>query len=219
MRINQYIARALNISRRQADNIIKNGEVTKNSSPVSLNYQVAGEDTILYKDKVLIIKNPNITIMFHKPVGYVCSRNGQGSKTIYDLLPRKYKDLKPVGRLDKNSSGLLLLTNNGNLIQQLSHPSNNKSKRYKVRIDKPLLKEDYLKLTRGIYLKDGLSKFELAPYKDDQNNWDVTLYEGRNRQIRRTFEALQYKVTRLHRTGFADYNLNDLQVSRTIEIN
>jgi 23S rRNA pseudouridine2605 synthase len=151
--------------------------------------------------------------MLNKPVGYVCSRNGQGSKTVYDLLPPEYQQLKTVGRLDKDSSGLLLLTNDGQLAQELTHPSQQKRKVYEVTLDKPLQPLHRQMISdHGVSLEDGPSKLELERQHDgDDTKWIVTMHEGRNRQIRRTFAALGYEVIQLHRTKFGNYQLGTLQ--------
>ena len=167
-----------------------------------------------------------ITIMLNKPVGYVCSREGQGSKTIYELLPEKYHTLKPIGRLDKDSSGLLLMTNDGPLANQLTHPSFEKEKVYEVLLDRSLKSPDMQKITGlGIFIGDGKpSNLRLREIKDSTFEKDskrkllpstyfqVTISEGRNRQIRRTFSALGYSVKRLHRTSFGPYRLKQLKV-------
>lgn len=218
MRINQFLARGLNISRRQADELIKSGQITKDGQAIELNYQVKPDDQITYNNKLVKIDEPNILLMLNKPTNYVCSRDGQGSKTIYDLLPSKYQNLKTIGRLDKDSSGLLLLTNDGQLNQNLSHPKFSKAKVYVVGLNKVLKEADYLQLINGVELSDGLSRFELDDFKDNKKTWKVTIYEGRNRQIRRTFASLGYQVINLHRTNFAQYDLNDLASGLTKEL-
>ena len=131
---------------------------------------------------------------------------------MYDLLPAEYQQLKPVGRLDKDSSGLLLLTNDGQLAHELTHPSFQKEKQYVIRLDKELSEADFETITKkGVPLVDGISKFGLDYVNDQNYEWKVTMAEGRNRQIRRTFEALGYHVTKLHRTQFGPYQLHDLQ--------
>lgn len=158
-----------------------------------------------------------ITIMLNKPVGYVCSRAGQGSQTIYDLLPPKYHSLNPVGRLDKNSSGLLLLTNDGALAHELTHPSRQKIKVYEVTLDQPLQPLHRQMISdHGVTLDDGPSKFELERLTEsDDTQWKVIMTEGRNRQIRRTFAALGYEVIALHRTHFGPYTLGTLASGKT----
>jgi 23S rRNA pseudouridine2605 synthase len=146
-----------------------------------------------------------ITILLNKPTGYVCSRNGQGSKTIYELVPEDLHHLKPVGRLDKDSSGLLLMTNDGHLANDLTHPSHQKQKVYLVELDRQLSPEDAKQIESGINLEDGLSQLNLKQLSG--GIIEVKIYEGRNRQIRRTFAAVDYKVEKLHRTHFGNYSL------------
>jgi pseudouridine synthase len=152
--------------------------------------------------------------MFNKPRGVVVSRNGQGSRTIYDLLPPEYQRLNSVGRLDKDSSGLLLLTNDGTLAHEFTHPSRHKNKVYEVTLDKPLQPLHRQMISdHGLQLADGPSKLQLDRQNDGNDmGWIVTMHEGRNRQIRRTFAALGYTVNTLHRTYFGPYTLDDLPV-------
>lgn len=213
MRINKFVAQATGLSRRAADAAIAEGRVLLNGQSPYAGSQVADSDTVTLDGTKLTPAGTTRTILFHKPAGYVVSRNGQGSKTIYDLLPTMYHDLKPVGRLDKDSSGLLLLTNDGELANRLTHPRYAKIKIYEVTLSAPLsplhrqMIDDY-----GITLEDGPSKLQLDRSVDgDDTAWIVTMHEGRNRQIRRTFSALGYKVTRLHRTNFGPYALTTMQ--------
>lgn len=216
MRINKYVALATGISRRKADDVIARGKVKINDTLVSTGSDVTEQDIVTINNKKLSLPIFN-TILLNKPTGYVCSRNGQGSKTIYDLLPTKYHHLKPIGRLDKNSSGILLLTNNGALHQELSHPSYTKQKRYIVTLNKPLLPQDKTNILKGVILEDGISKLQL---KKDGKSWIVAMTEGRNRQIRRTFFALGYKVTKLTRTNFGPYKISDIPKNHIIfEVN
>lgn len=211
MRINRFVALATGLSRRAADKLADSGEILVNGRPIKAGKEVAETDQITLHGRRLRLPESR-TIMLNKPAGYVCSRNGQGSKTIYDLLPAELHDLKPVGRLDKDSSGLLLMTNNGELAHKLTHPSFQKEKIYEVRLDKPLTPHDWRQITQaGVVLDDGLSRFELT--RQDKNNyftWAVTMSEGRNRQIRRTFAALGYMVVKLHRSRFGAYRLGRL---------
>jgi 23S rRNA pseudouridine2605 synthase len=211
MRLNKYIAFHTGSSRRYVDQLIKDSKVQVNDHPASLGQDVDEYDKIIVNGLQISTKTKTVIIIMNKPVGYICSRNGQGSKTIYDLLPPELHNLKPVGRLDKDSSGLLLLTNNGDLANKLTHPSHQKTKIYEIELDQPLSAEDKIKIERGIKLEDGMSKLNL---KGAQEKWEVIMYEGRNRQIRRTFAALGYKVTKLHRTHFAQYKINDLQIGK-----
>ena len=209
MRINKFVAQATGLSRRAADAAITEGRVLVNRKAPEQGQQVAPRDLITLDGKPLNVDVHKKTIMLHKPVGYVCSRDGQGSKTVYDLLPTELHHLKPVGRLDKDSSGLLLMSNDGELAHQLTHPSFEKNKEYEVKLDKPLTAADHEKLFDGVSLEDGLSRFEKI-IRNSDDEFRVSLHEGKNRQIRRTFAALGYKVIKLHRVSFGPYILSDL---------
>ena len=151
--------------------------------------------------------------MLNKPVGYVSSRKAQGEvPTLYELLPEKYQKLKTVGRLDKNSSGLILLTNDGDFAFKHTHPKFYKLKTYLVELDQTLAPLHQQEISDfGIHLEDGLSKLFLTKLDEDRLKWQVEMSEGRNRQIRRTFAALGYKVVKLHRIEFGHYKLGDLK--------
>jgi 23S rRNA pseudouridine2605 synthase len=219
MRLNQYIALHTGISRRRADELIKSSKVLVNHRQPQLGQIVEAEDKIEVNGLELK-KIPKLTtIMLNKPVGYVCSRAGQGSRTIYDLLPKRLHHLKPAGRLDKDSSGLLIMTNDGHLANQLTHPHHQKKKVYEVELDKPLTREDKNKIEEGVMLKDGLSRLEVTDYGLEQGSdktvtYRVAMHEGRNRQIRRTFAALGYNITKLHRTHFGSYTLENLKAGK-----
>ncbi len=209
MRINKYIAQATGLSRRAADAAIAEGLVRVNGEMPPPGLDIKPDYTVTLDNRVITPPVNSTTIMLNKPVGYVCSRNGQGSRTIYELLPEELHNLKSVGRLDKNTSGLLLLTNDGELANKLTHPRYEKKKIYEITLDNPLDSLDKAKLEKGVMLDDGLSKFsKITEFSPRQV--EVVLSEGRNRQIRRTFEALGYKVTRLHRISFGDYKLSKL---------
>lgn len=214
MRINRFIATATGVSRRKIDTAISQGQVSVNGKPASLGQIISDEDLVVYNGRELRLAQETHlqTIILNKPVGYVCSRNGQGNHTIYDLLPKGLHSLKPVGRLDKDSSGLLLLTNDGELAHQLTHPSFQKTKRYEITLDKPLdTVHQHMISDVGIQLNDGLSQLVLTQLSvQNKTTWKVSMHEGRNRQIRRTFAALGYSVIQLHRTNFGPYSLNTL---------
>lgn len=218
MRINKFIAGATGISRRMADKAVLAGRVTVNGMPAEAGSMATETDIIELDGKVLKPLAAPLTIMFHKPVGCVVSREGQGSLTIYDLLPDEYRLLKPIGRLDKNTSGLLLLTNDGQLANELTHPRYAKTKIYEVTLGKPLAPLHRQMINdHGINLEDGNSQLSLERLFDgDDTRWRIIMHEGRNRQIRRTFESLSYYVAALHRTNFGNYNLGDLQPRKTL---
>lgn len=200
------------MSRRAADEVIQAGRVLVNNSVPSAGQDITASDVVELDGAKLQAQAEIMTIMLNKPVGYICSRDGQGGQTIYDILPPELHHLKPVGRLDKNSSGLLLLTNDGDLAHKLTHPSFEKTKVYKIALNKPLHPEHrHQMVTQGVELDDGVSKLQLDRLGEtDDTNWRVTMHEGRNRQIRRTFEMSGYNVVKLHRTQFGDYSLNSI---------
>ena len=163
----------------------------------------------------------------NKPVDYICSRKQQGpTPTIYNLLPRQLHHLKVAGRLDKDSCGLILLTDDGDTIFKLTHPKFGKEKVYFVGLNKPLDPEDISRIENGINLEDGSSKFKVEPItlknpKTEEvmsNTYKVTMSEGRNRQIRRTFGSLRYMVTHLERQSFGPYNISQLNNKTYLQI-
>ena len=213
MRLNKFLALATGMGRRPADAAIAAGRVQVNGAPAQVGQDITETDVIAFDGKALsVAESQPITIMLNKPVGYIVSRDGQGGKTVYDLLPPEYQALKPIGRLDKNSSGLLLLTNDGRLANELTHPSRQKVKVYEIELGKPLQPLHRQIITdHGVLLDDGPSTFQLERLRDnDDKHWTVTMHEGRNRQIRRTFKALGYTVTALRRTHFGPYRLGNL---------
>lgn len=181
------------------------------------------------KDGVAVDEVEYVYLGMNKPVGYVCSKRRQGeAPTIFELLPPEYRDLKTVGRLDKDSSGMILLTNDGDFAFQMTHPKFAKTKIYEVELDKRLEALHQQEIADfGIEIGDGVSRLGLeemdvdsdnggdkedhASHENDRRHWRVTMHEGRNRQIRRTFGALGYQVIKLHRTKFGPYRLNGLK--------
>jgi 23S rRNA pseudouridine2605 synthase len=214
LRLNKFLAERLGVSRREADELIAAGKITINGEKATLGARINRGNIdknlkVCYNGKMVPFETVFLYLAFNKPIGYVCSRRAQGSApTLYELLPKKYHHLKTVGRLDKDSSGLILLTNDGDFAFQMTHPKFRKNKVYEVELDQPLEPLHQQMITDyGVVLDDGPSQFKVI--KDD-NHYIVILSEGRNRQIRRTFATLGYTVTKLHRTGFGEYELGDL---------
>jgi 23S rRNA pseudouridine2605 synthase len=208
VRLNKYLALHLGISRREADEMIKRGRIRIGEHNAQIGDRVTTSDEIYLDNRHITRHIDCVYILFHKPIGYVCSRRKQGdTPTIYSLLPKKYHHLKPVGRLDKDSSGLLLLTNDGDFAHRMTHPSFRKIKIYEVTLDKPLepLHQQMIN-EHGIQLNDGISQFQIE--KIAEKTYRITMKEGRNRQIRRTFAALGYTVIKLHRIQFGTYQLD-----------
>lgn len=214
MRLNKFLALHVGISRREADELIGRGRVQIDGQTASLGMRTDDNlhARITLDGQKIDLKRQYTYIMLHKPAGYVCSRKRQGSTpTIYELLPSDLHALNSVGRLDKDSSGLLLLTNDGDFTQRMTHPSYHKQKIYKVRLDAPLepLHQQMI-ADFGVQLDDGASKLGIEKLSENRREWRIIMHEGRNRQIRRTFSALGYTVTRLHRTDFGAYTLGEL---------
>lgn len=219
-RLNKYLAFQLGVSRREADNSIAAGHVKVNGTPAVLGGRFEEDDEITFKGKPLAKRASYTYIALNKPVEYVSSRKQQGdTPTLYSLLPEKYHNLKPVGRLDKDSSGLLLLTDDGDFAYNMTHPKFYKVKTYEVSLDTSLQPLHQQMISDfGIQLEDGPSKLSLEKRSDDSKDWLVTMHEGRNRQIRRTFSSLGYTVTELHRISFGDYKLGELKPGEFLEI-
>ena len=209
-RLNKFLALQLGISRRQADELIEKGRISINGKTAQLGERFKAGDKIKLGEKIISkTREEKKYVIFNKPRGYVCSRKKQGeNETIYAILPKEFSVLKPVGRLDKDSSGILLLTNDGDFAFQMTHPKFRKVKEYLVSLDTPLRPiHQQMIADFGINLPDGKSQLGLERLDDSRKNWKVIMSEGRNRQIRRTFSAIGYEVEELHRTVFGSYIL------------
>jgi 23S rRNA pseudouridine2605 synthase len=219
-RLNKHIALQLGISRREADNLIEYDHVRVNGEKVILGARFNEGDQITVKNTLLGDNTTFAYLALHKPIGYVSSRKQQGdTPTIYSLLPEQYHHLKPVGRLDKDSSGIILLTNDGDFAFEMTHPKFYKTKIYEVSLDKALAPLHQQMIgDHGIQLEDGPSQLVVERTDDTRLHWIVTMHEGRNRQIRRTFSALGYKVTALHRTDFGHYSLGEIKPGTFISV-
>lgn len=217
-RLNKYLAHHFGVSRREADEMIARGEVTINDSKAPIGARLSDDDIVAVHGKPVVELSGFTYIALNKPRGYVCSRKQQGDRpTIYSILPDEYINLKPVGRLDADSSGLILLTDDGDFTFTMTHPKFVKQKKYLVKLNNDLqplhhqMINDY-----GVQLDDGPSKLSLERLREgDSKAWTVRMSEGRNRQIRRTFTSLGYTVVKLHRTEFGQFQLNDLKRGET----
>lgn len=221
MRLNKWIAAHSLFSRRKADELIAAGRVTVDGKTAGLGVQAEDTSIVEIDGKRIgtkLNKDKPVVVLLHKPVGYVCSRNGQGAPTVYGLLPLKYHHLDIAGRLDKDSSGLVLLTNNGLLMQQLTHPSFLKEKVYIMHLDRALSQQHQEAIEKGVQLEDGKSALALQLLSADKKQWQVTMHEGRNRQIRRTLAKLDYDVLKLHRISVGSYKLGTLKEQAFSEV-
>ena len=220
IRLNKFLAERLGISRREADDLIAEGKVFVDGKPAILGERIDKSREVCYNKKNIPFLKEYTYLLFNKPVGYVSSRRKQGeTPTLYELLPEKYRELKTVGRLDKNSSGLILLTDDGDFAFRMTHPKFLKTKVYTVELDhalEPLHQQEIADF--GIQLEDGISKLGLTRLNDERTRFEVLMTEGRNRQIRRTFAALGYVVVKLHRKSFGKYQLGELKPGEFREI-
>jgi 23S rRNA pseudouridine2605 synthase len=208
-RVNQFIAAASGLSRRAADAAVAAGRVTINGQAARLGDQVTPGATVALDGQALTPPIRHTYLALHKPTGYVSSRARQGgAPTIYDLLPPEYHALRPAGRLDRDSSGLMLLSDDGPFIQELTHPSHHKAKIYELTLAKPLTPAGHAALISGVVLADGPSRLRVI--KSAGRHVTVSLTEGRNRQLRRTFGALGNGIIALHRTAIGPYALGAL---------
>lgn len=224
MRINKYIAVCGVASRRAADQMIFDGEVKINGKICSPGDDVnVGTDTVTVKNKVINLSTNNEYYIMNKPKGYVCTvKDDKGRKTVMDLLPQKIKRVFPVGRLDYDTEGLLILTNDGDLTYKLTHSKNEVTKTYLVKTEKPISEEDIIKLRNGIYI-DGVKtkkcNVKLIENTKTGSKLHITISEGRNRQIRKMIEAVNNCVDFLKRIKIGDLTISGLNRGEVRKLN
>ena len=214
VRLNRFVAQSGLCSRREADDFITAGLVSVNGVIVTeLGTKVWPTDVVKFNDERLHGEK-NVYLVLNKPKGYVTTlEDDHAEKTVMELVQNACKErIYPVGRLDKNSLGLLLFTNDGDITRQLTHPSLRKKKIYEVTLDKALTRADFEQLAEGITLEDGDIYFDEISYiKDDKKSVGVEIHSGRNRIVRRMFEHLGYKVTKLDRVYYAGLTKKNLK--------
>ena len=214
VRLNRFVAQSGLCSRREADDFITAGLVSVNGVIVTeLGTKVLPTDVVKFNDERLQGEK-NVYLVLNKPKGYVTTlEDDHADKTVMELVKNACKErIYPVGRLDKNSLGLLLFTNDGDITRQLTHPSLRKKKIYEVTLDKALTRADFEQLAEGITLEDGDIYFDEISYiKDDKKSVGVEIHSGRNRIVRRMFEHLGYKVTKLDRVYYAGLTKKNLK--------
>ena len=214
IRLNRFISQSGVCSRREADDFILAGVVTVNGQVVTeLGTKILPTDEVRFHDEKLQGEK-NVYLVLNKPKGYVTSlEDPHADKTVMDLVKNACTErVYPVGRLDKNSLGLLLITNDGDITRQLTHPSYHKKKIYQVTLDKPLTRADMDSLTEGITLEDGdIFADEVAYASEDKRTVGVEIHSGRNRIVRRMFEHLGYAVQKLDRVYYAGLTKKNLK--------
>ncbi|MFM6994175.1 MAG: pseudouridine synthase [Sediminibacterium sp.] len=217
MPLNKYIAHAGTCGRREAAELVKSGHITVNGDTVlEPGYKVQYRDVVRLKGKVLQLQVTPVYILLNKPKDYICTANDpEGRKTVLDIIKNATTQrMFPVGRLDRNTTGVLILTNDGDLAQKLTHPSYEIKKIYEVTLDKPVTKADLETIATGIELEDGFIAADAVSYLSNtsKNVIGIEIHSGRNRIVRRIFEHLGYDVRHLDRVMFA--NLTKKNVDR-----
>lgn len=206
IRLNKYIAASGVCSRRDADELIKKGKITVNGKVVTeLGVKVELSDKVFINNKQ-ISPERKVYILINKPKDYISTVDDpHAEKTVIDLVRGATKErIYPVGRLDRNTTGVLLLTNDGDLTKKLTHPSSNKKKIYRISLNKAVTKADLEQVAEGIELDDGFIKADAVNYVDgNKKEIGIELHSGRNRIVRRIFEYLDYRVVKLDRVYFA----------------
>ena len=213
IRLNKFIANSGISSRREADELITMGLISVNGQVITeLGYKVSPGDEVRYENKVLRAEKP-VYILLNKPKGFITTTDDpQERKTVMHIIGAAVKErIYPVGRLDRNTTGLLLLTNDGDLADKLMHPSFNVKKVYKVELDRALTKADFQAISEGVRLEEGRATVDdLAIVSEDGRTVGIELHIGWNRVVRRIFENLGYEVLKLDRTMYAGLDKKEL---------
>ena len=218
MRLQKYIASAGVCSRRAAEEYIKNGRVKVNGKLVcELGVKVTAKDTVLVDNKKIEIEENKIYLMLNKPHGYITTMSDEKNRRcIKDLIHEKER-VFPLGRLDRDTTGLLILTNDGDFANKVMHPSKEIYKTYIAKIDKEIKLEDLEKLENGVDIGDFITS--KAKIKEiNSKTIEVKICEGKNRQVRRMFSALGYEVLKLHRSKVGNLELGNLQIGKYVKL-
>lgn len=216
MRLNKYIAECGAASRRGADKLISEGLVKVNNKVVTELGTIVNEDndTVTVNGKKLVLRNRDVYIILNKPKGCITAvKDDKGRKTVMDYVESKDKRLFPVGRLDYDSEGLVLLTNDGDTAYKLTHPSSEIPKTYIAKVEGEIPEKELDKLRDGIPLDGAIThraKIKVLGVEDRISRIEITIFEGKNRQIRRMFEYIGYNVIFLKRTAIGDIRLGGL---------
>lgn len=223
VRLQAFLARAGVASRRGAEKLIEQGRVTVNGEPAELGMKVVPATDVVRVDRRVVRAKPTEWIALHKPRGYVTTRDDpSGRKTVYDLLPPGARHLFHVGRLDRDSSGILLFTNDGDIANRLLHPSFGTTKEYRVDVEGIPDDQTLRRLVEGIELEDGFAQAELVipqgPIGKDEFRLTLVLREGRNREVRRMLDAIGHPVRRLFRRAFGPITVGRLKPGKWREL-
>ncbi len=218
IRLNKFLANAGIASRRKADVMIQEGKVRINGKIVTdLGVKInPSRDKIFVNDKQVALVDESVYIVFNKPKDCITtSSDERGRTTVMDYIRIKER-VYPIGRLDRNTTGVLLLTNDGEFTNRLMHPKFEVKKAYKVTLDKPLTRDDAQKLTSGVRLSDGMTKPAEVYFVPQGKNKiiGIIIHEGRNRQVHRMFETLGYEIHKLDRIAYGDITYEGLPRGR-----
>ncbi len=219
MPLNKFLAHCGICSRRDAVGVIASNTVKVNGTICTEpGYKVQPTDEVVYNGKKLFVTKNLVYILLNKPKDYITTTDDpQGRKTVLELIRQATSErVYPIGRLDRNTSGVLLLTNDGDLTQKLSHPSYEITKIYEVKLDKPLTKADFDKVLEGLILEDGVVKVDSLAYADakDKSVIGIEIHSGRNRIVRRIFESMGYDVKALDRVMYAGLTKKNVERSK-----
>jgi 23S rRNA pseudouridine2605 synthase len=203
-------------SRRDAAELVKQGKVTVNNNRIlEPGFRVSDKDEVKVQGRPLQIRRNLVYILLNKPKDFITTTEDErGRKTVLDLVRKATPErVYPVGRLDRNTTGVLLLTNDGDLAQKLSHPSHEVKKVYEVTLDRQLSKKDFEDITKGITLEDGFIAPDALAWPDTKNKHivGIEIHSGRNRIVRRIFEALGYEIKALDRVLYADLSKKNVE--------
>ena len=213
IRLNRYIANAGICSRREADSLISTGQISLNGTIVTeLGTKVQPGDKVKFKNQLITPEKP-VYVLLNKPKDFITTMDDpENRKTVMQLVDNAGPErIYPVGRLDRNTTGLLLFTNDGDLAKKLSHPSGNVKKIYQVDLNRPIEQQDFEAIRTGVELEDGLAQVDdLEVVSPDNQSLGIEIHIGRNRIVRRIFEHLGYDVVRLDRVMFAGLTKRDL---------
>lgn len=213
IRVQKYLADAGICSRRKAEQYILEGKVRVNDKVVfELGTKVTEDDEVYFENKKIKIEDKKVYIMLNKPVNYITTVKDQfGRATVMDLIKDINYRLVPVGRLDYDTSGLLIMTNDGNLVYKLTHPKHNIDKVYVAKLEGIIKKKEIYKFENGIYIdnyKTSNAKIEVLNLSNNNSNVKITIHEGKNRQIRKMCDAIGHSVLSLKRISIGDINLD-----------
>ena len=214
MRLNRYLAAAGFGSRRSCESLVREGRVSINGRPCTQLGTVVSEQDDVAVDGKAARPQALIHVLLHKPAGYLCTRSDRhGGRTVFELLPKDWPRLFHVGRLDKDSEGLLILTNDGELGMRLTHPRHGVPKEYEVSVDRPVAPRDLERMQRGIRLAEGVARAERVK-RVGAREVRMVLHQGMNRQIRRMFARVGYRVIALRRTRVGPLKIGELKPGR-----